>query len=86
MFHLATLEYRFLLDQNSYFNIFGDVAYTESKTNREYRNDFPYGFGAGIAFATKAGIFSLTYALGSQQGTGINFRAAKIHFGYVNLF
>jgi outer membrane protein assembly factor BamA len=86
MFHLATLEYRFLLDQNSYFNIFGDVAYTESKTNREYRNDFPYGFGAGIAFATKAGIFSVTYALGSQQGTGINFRAAKIHFGYVNLF
>ncbi len=86
MFHIATVEYRFLLQQNSYFNIFGDFGYVESKTNRSFRNDFPYGFGAGLAFATKAGIFSVTYALGTQQDTGINFRNAKIHFGYVNLF
>lgn len=86
MFHVATVEYRFLLEQNSYFNVFGDFGYVESKTNRSYRNDFPYGFGAGLAFATKAGIFSVTYALGAQQNVGINFRNAKIHFGYVNLF
>jgi len=86
MFHVATVEYRFLLAQNSFFNIFGDFAYTEFKTNREYRNDFPYGFGAGLAFATKAGIFSISYALGTQQGSALNFRSAKIHFGYINLF
>ena len=86
MFHIASVEYRFLLQENSYFNIFGDFGYVESKTNRSFRNDFPYGFGAGLAFATKAGIFSITYALGAQQNTGVNFRNAKIHFGYVNLF
>jgi outer membrane protein assembly factor BamA len=86
LFSVLSVEYRFLLAENSYFNIFADGAYTQSKTTQGYTDDFPYGFGMGLAFGTKAGVFNVSYALGSQQGNPINFRAAKIHFGYVNLF
>ncbi|MCX6181458.1 MAG: hypothetical protein NT150_05995 [Bacteroidetes bacterium] len=48
--------------------------------------DHPYGFGAGFSFETKAGIFSLNYAIGKQLGNPIDFGAAKIHFGFLNQF
>jgi len=85
-FHIATIEYRFLLGQNSRFAIFGDLAWLEEKRLGLNRRDTPYGFGAGLDFETSAGIFGLSYALGSQRGNPIAFREAKIHFGYVNRF
>jgi hypothetical protein len=47
---------------------------------------FPFGFGAGISLETKAGWFSLSYALGKPADEKLDFRAAKIHFGYLNRF
>ncbi|MBI1192109.1 MAG: BamA/TamA family outer membrane protein [Bacteroidetes bacterium] len=85
-FHIATIEYRFLLGQNSRFAIFGDLAWLEEQRLGVNRRDTPYGFGAGLDFETSAGIFGLSYALGSQRGNPIAFREAKIHFGYVNRF
>ncbi len=85
LFNIVTAEYRFLLSQNSYFNIFFDGAYVENRASG-YDNDFPFGFGAGLAFETKAGLFGVSYALGRQQGNPIDFKSAKIHFGYVNYF
>lgn len=85
LFSVVTLEYRFLLSKNSYFNLFYDAAYVENRADG-YENDFPFGFGAGLAFETKAGLFGVSYALGRQQSAPIDFRAAKIHFGYVNYF
>ncbi|MCC6690169.1 MAG: hypothetical protein IT235_01425, partial [Bacteroidia bacterium] len=49
-------------------------------------HDTPYGFGAGTSFETKAGIFSLDYALGSQLGNPIYLKSGKIHFGIVSYF
>lgn len=81
----GTLEYRFLLDRNSYLFAFFDQSWYERFT-AGYLNDHPYGFGAGLSFGTNIGIFSLTYALGSQQGNPILLRDSKIHFGYVAYF
>ncbi|MFT7589183.1 MAG: outer membrane protein assembly factor BamA, partial [Limisphaerales bacterium] len=86
LYQISTLEYRFLIGQNSLFYLFGDLAYLEEKSNEKNRVDWPFGFGAGMNFETGAGIFGLSYALGRQQGNPIEFRAAKIHFGYVNRF
>lgn len=83
-FGIATAEYRFLLDQNSNIYVFYDRAYYEQAEAETFFADRPYGFGAGIAFETRAGIFSVNYALGSQQNNPILFRSAKIHFGFVN--
>ncbi len=85
-YSIFTIEYRLLLEQNSYIALFFDQAYTERKTYTVSQADRPFGFGASINFQTKPGIFSITYALGSQKGNPINFPSAKIHFGFVSLF
>lgn len=83
---VGTIEFRYLLEQNSNIYVFFDQSYYERKMRNSYFHDIPYSFGAGISFQTKAGIFSMNYALGSEQGNPIQFRGAKIHFGFVNYF
>ncbi len=89
-YSIFTLEYRYILEQNSYLYLFGDQAYYESNINTINQplliHDTPYGFGAGISFETKAGIFSISYALGSQFNQQIQLKSGKIHFGIVNYF
>ncbi|TND01031.1 MAG: hypothetical protein FD123_4303 [Bacteroidetes bacterium] len=85
-FAIATLEYRFLLEENSYLYFFGDGAWYENRSVGNFATDTPYGFGAGISFETKAGIFSINYALGSQQGNPVSLRSGKVHFGIVGVF
>ena len=83
---LGTLEYRYLIGQNSYFFLFGDMAYVDNQTNE---NDFSsqlLGVGVGMTFETKAGIFGISYALGKMEEDAFEFRAAKVHFGFVSLF
>lgn len=82
---VATLEWRYLLQKNSYVYLFTDAAYTESKTVEGNIFETPVGFGTGIAFETSSGVFSLSYAYGGFDYK-IDFRSAKIHFGYVNYF
>ena len=80
-----TFEYRFLLDENSNVFLFYDQCFYEN-TSVSYKNDHPLGFGGGISFGSKIGIFSITYALGREQGNPIDFRSSKIHFGYTAYF
>lgn len=82
---VGTLEYRFLLDQNSYLFAFYDQAWYENKS-KTFVTDTPFGFGAGLAFGTTIGNFSVSYALGSQQGNPILLRDGKVHFGYIAYF
>ena len=83
---VGTLEYRLLIGQNSYLYVFGDYAYVEDLNTQQSQRDFPFGFGSGITFETRAGLFGVNLAFGSQQNTPIDFSAPKVHFGYVSLF
>ncbi len=85
-FYMGKLEYRYLLEQNSFLFLFVNAAWYENKSNGTYIQDTPFGFGAGINFETKLGIFSLNYALGKQFNNPIYLRSGKIHFGIVNYF
>jgi len=87
-YSIFSLEYRYLLEQNSYFHLFWNGAYYENMSENftGIRSDTPYGFGAGVSFETKAGIFSLSYALGKQFDNPIQLRAGKVHFGIVSYF
>lgn len=85
-YSIFTLEYRFILEQNSYLYVFGDGAWYEKNNISDYVRDTPVGFGAGISFETKAGIFSINYALGKQFDNPIQLKSGKIHFGIVNYF
>ena len=86
LYSVGTVEYRFLFGRNSYAHAFFDGAYYESNGANELVADRPFGFGLGVNFETKIGIFSLTYALGKQFNNPIDFRAGKIHFGMINRF
>lgn len=89
IYSVYTFEYRYLLEQNSYLFLFFDGAYYENEVAQIKGKDWsdnPIGYGAGISFETKAGIFSINYAIGQQKGNPIDIRAAKVHFGIVNRF
>lgn len=85
-YSISTLEFRFLLEQNSNIYLFTDYCYYENKIIGNYTHDTPVSFGAGISFQTKAGIFTMNYAIGKEKENPFLLRGAKIHFGFINYF
>ena len=85
-FLIQTIEYRYLIEKNSYLNIFYDQAFTQQSFINQKGNDKPLGFGLGITFQTRIGIASLNYALGKQKNNPLNLQNGKIHFGIVSYF
>jgi outer membrane protein assembly factor BamA len=59
-FVVGSIEIRYLLEQNSFVHLFFDQGWWESRTPTNFATDDPIGFGAGISFETKSGIFALT--------------------------
>ena len=82
---LLSLEYRFLLDQNSFLFLFFDQSWYENKLAIS-RRDTPYGFGGGLTFGTQIGMFSISYALGKQLTNPLLISNGNIHFGYTSYF
>lgn len=83
---VGTLEYRYLLGQNSFLFAFADLGWARNNAlSRNISNTF-IGAGLGMAFETKAGIFNISYASGKRDDTKFNLRQSKIHIGYVNYF
>jgi outer membrane protein assembly factor BamA len=85
-FGIFTLEYHYILEQNSFLFAFAEGAWYEKNGISSYVHDTPKGFGAGITFDTKAGIFSISYALGQQFNDPIQLKSGKVSFGFVSLF
>ncbi len=82
---LLSIEYRFLLDKNSNVFAFFDQAMYENRSAMYYK-DAPFGFGFGLSFGTRAGIFAVSYGLGKQMNNPLKLNNGKIHFGYVAYF
>jgi outer membrane protein assembly factor BamA len=85
-YSMGKIEYRYLLEQNSFLFVFMNGAYYQNQSRGKAVYDTPYGFGTGINFETKLGIMSISYALGKQFDNPVYFRNAKVHFGIVNYF
>lgn len=83
---VGTIEWRFLFEENSAIFAFFDQCWYENNAVGGYKKDNPFGFGAGVNFQVKTGVFSFTWALGKQQGNDILFRNSKLHFGFINYF
>lgn len=82
---IGTIEYRYLIGQNSHFFAFADGGWAKNPIqgliNRTYIST-----GLGMAFETKAGIFNLAWAIGKRNDAALNLRQSKIHFGFINYF
>jgi hemolysin activation/secretion protein len=85
-YHVVTLEPRYLLSANSYFFIFTDLAFIQSKYTNSSLQDKPYSLGAGMTFETRAGIFNISYGVGGRDQSPLQLRSSKVHFGYINYF
>ncbi len=85
-YSVYTSEYRLIFNQNSNLFIFLDLAYIEKNTNLEKIVDRPMGMGTGLNLETRVGIFSISYALGSQRNRPLSFREGRIHFGMISQF
>lgn len=85
-FAVGTVEYRFLFEENSNLFVFMDQGWWEDQSRASLLTDTPIGFGAGTSFETKAGIFSISYALGRQFNNPVELRNGKVHFGFSSLF
>jgi outer membrane protein assembly factor BamA len=83
---VATLEYRLYTDETSYLLLFYDQGYIYNQLDIQHREDLPLGFGAGLSFLTRAGVFNFFYSLGASSSQKLNFNLSKIHFGLVSRF
>ena len=87
VFNVTTAEYRLLIGQNSWFYLFGDQGYVEDRrAGQPDRYRRLLGFGGGLTFETTAGVFGISLAVGKVDGTPLDFRNPKVHFGYVSIF
>ena len=83
---IATVEFRYLVGQNSYFYALADGGWGRNSSTNVRSNYTYFGTGLGLAFETKAGIFNLAWAVGKRNDTELNLRQSKIHFGFINYF
>ena len=83
---IGTVEYRYLVGQNSFFYILADGGWGRNNSQNVNISYTYFGTGLGLAFETKAGIFNLAWAVGKRNDTELNLRQSKIHFGFVNYF
>lgn len=83
---VSSLEYRYLIGQNSYLFAFSDGGWARNKSQYNNISNTFIGAGFGMAFETKAGLFNISFAAGKRNDLPLNLRQAKIHFGYVNFF
>lgn len=83
---VTTVELRFIPQANSSIYLFWDGGYYSNNYLDNSDEDYPWGVGFGFNFGTKAGIFTLNYAIGKQKNNNVDLQEAKIHFGYVSRF
>ncbi|MBV4357934.1 BamA/TamA family outer membrane protein [Pinibacter aurantiacus] len=83
---VGTVEYRFLIGQNSYLFSFVDGAWVANKSLYANTTNTFIGAGLGLAFETTAGLFNISFAAGKRNDVKFNARQSKIHLGYVTYF
>ena len=83
---IGTLEYHYLISQNSYFYTLMDGGWGRNNSQNSDVSHTYLSAGLGLAFETKIGIFNLAWAVGQRNDIPFNIRQSKIHFGFINYF
>ena len=83
---LGSLEFRYLFEEQSNLFLFFDGGYYQKKISSGITEDTPAGFGAGMNLQTRAGIFTIIYAIGRQFDNPVNIGNSKVHIGYISRF
>lgn len=79
---LWNVEQRYLLDANSWLYAFANGGWLAQQLVDANNSDRPIGFGLGLTFQNKTGVFNVAYALGSSATQQLRVGNAKVHLGY----
>lgn len=85
-YFIGTLEYHYLISQNSYFYTLMDGGWGKNNSQNARVSHTYLSAGIGLAFETKIGVFNLAWAVGQRNDIPFNLRQSKIHFGFINYF
>lgn len=85
-YYISRNEIRFHLERFSFLSAFVDFTELISNQINTYNRQRLLSLGLGGQISSKAGVFSLYYALSKQGSQAIFFRDAKIHIGFKNNF
>ncbi len=80
----GNLEYRYLINQDAFFDAFGQYGQLQNKNL--VKNPQLYSFGFGFHFRLPIGLMSLQISNGSQFSQAIQFKQTKIHWGILSRF
>lgn len=84
---LATLEYRFQLSDDGYFQVFTDLAHVENRMKDQFKNTSYWGSGLGLMYPTENGRISMVLATGVRSDLPFQWRQSlRVHLGYVSFF
>ncbi len=72
--------------QNTVVLAFSDFGYVINDVIEDSQEQYPIGFGVGLKFRSKAGVFDLAYAFGHSNNQSIGLNSSKIHIGYSTVF
>jgi translocation and assembly module TamA len=85
-FSMINIEYRYLINNESFAGLYFNGAYTENnfKSSLSKFSDYPFGFGASVQLNTGRSLLKMSYALGGSSNQPMALRTAKVHFGIIN--
>ena len=74
------------MERYSFLSVFFDYTEIIQDEIGNFERNRLFSGGVGSQISSKAGVFSLYYALSKQNDQAIFFRDAKIHIGFKNHF
>ena len=81
-YSIFTFEPRFFISNYSFLSIFTDYIYFEKNEIERTSQNYGISLGSGISIDSKAGIFSLNFAVGKLNDKPFRLSNTKLHFGY----
>lgn len=81
-YSIFTFEPRLFISNYSFVSIFTDYIYFEENEIELKKSNYGVGIGSGISVDSKAGIFSLYFAVGKLNNNPFRLSNTKLHFGY----
>ena len=83
---VTTLEFRYLMNTNSYFFGFVDAGWASNHALSGNPSKRYAGAGLGLTLQTTGGVFTISLAAGKRNDLAYNIRQTKVHLGYISYF
>ncbi|MFM7839828.1 MAG: ShlB/FhaC/HecB family hemolysin secretion/activation protein, partial [Chitinophagaceae bacterium] len=83
---VTTLEFRYLMNTNSYFFVFVDAGWASNHALSGNPSQGYAGAGLGLTLQTTGGVFTISLAAGKRNDLPYNIRQTKVHLGYISYF